>query len=86
MRESRRLLVVNNDVVIFDIPIIKLRLSVFELLINTDTLKKLAKRLEGLIDRTEDRVRFYVLCNACCQRIAILGTGKLSEGEDVYVY
>ncbi len=64
----------------------RIQFSVFELLIDTDTLKKLAKRLEGLIDRTEDSVRIYVLCNACCQRIAILGTGKLSEDEDVYVY
>jgi len=62
-----------------------IQFSVFELLIDTGTLKNLAAKLECLIDKKEDSIRIYVLCNACRQRITIIGTGNVCCDEDVYV-
>ena len=43
--------------------------SVFECLITKANLKKLKKQIEEIINKKEDNVRYYTLCQSCIQDI-----------------
>lgn len=64
----------------------RVQYSVFEMELEyTDQLTDLCQRLEQVIDRQEDGVRVYFLCQGCRAKIAILGQGQVYRDEDVYI-
>jgi len=50
--------------------------SVFECDLKPPVYREMVKRLAGLLDRSEDNVRIYHLCNADVGRIETLGVGR----------
>jgi CRISPR-associated protein Cas2 len=59
--------------------------SVFECNLTQEQLNSLKKRIESVIKIDEDNVRFYLLCDACKDKVLIVGQGILTEDEEVYV-
>ena len=61
--------------------------SVFECPQLTErNLLKLKDRIEGLIDHTEDSVRYYRQCKGCRQDCEVSGLGDLPEGQEFQVF
>ena len=51
--------------------------SVFECPnLSEEQFLKMKRRLEKLIEHTEDTVRFYMLCQGCLQKVEWIGTGS----------
>lgn len=61
--------------------------SVFEGVIADRRLEPLKRGIEKRIDRSEDSVRIYTLCERCVSGVEIIGTGVYVErgDEDVVV-
>jgi len=59
--------------------------SVFECLLEEGDLARLEATTLELIDRTEDKVRIYMLCGGCADRVRILGLGTETRDEETYV-
>jgi CRISPR-associated protein Cas2 len=51
--------------------------SVFECRLKRQDLKRLHKRLQALIRKEEDDVRFYLLCEQCVERIVPMGKAEV---------
>jgi len=56
--------------------------SVFEGIIPDRQLETLKRGIGSRIDRTEDTVRIYTLCQRCVSSVEIIGTGVLIEPAD----
>jgi CRISPR-associated protein Cas2 len=56
--------------------------SVFEGVIADARLESLKRGIEKRIDRAEDSVRIYTLCERCVSNVEIIGTGVYVERED----
>ena len=56
--------------------------SVFEGVIADRRLETLKRGIEKEIDREEDSVRIYTLCDRCVSSVEIIGTGVYIERED----
>ena len=59
--------------------------SVFECLLGEGDLARLGAAIAELIDRTEDRVRMYLLCGGCADRVRIIGLGTETRDEEAYI-
>ncbi|RMD57333.1 MAG: CRISPR-associated endonuclease Cas2 [Nitrospirae bacterium] len=59
--------------------------SVFECLLTQLELKKLRGELEGIIDRSEDNIRFYILCEKCIKNIENYGVEVISILDEVRI-
>lgn len=59
--------------------------SVFECELDESLYWKMKKRLESLIDREEDSIRYYFLCGRCVHNIEVSGLGVLREDEDLII-
>lgn len=59
--------------------------SVFECNLNSEQFQKLHQRIKSVIKEGEDNVRFYFLCQACVERVIIVGYGRLTEEVEVYI-
>jgi len=62
----------------------RVQYSVFECIMDDDALESLVKKL-GKIISDDDSVRIYDLCAKCEKSIRVLGTGKVTEDENVYI-
>ena len=56
--------------------------SVFEGVIPDRQLETLKRGIEARINREEDTVRIYALCDRCVASVEIVGTGVYIEEED----
>jgi len=57
---------------------VRVQKSVFECHLNEAELADLQKRLAGLIDETEDTIRYYGLCHKDSKGILIDGVGQVT--------
>jgi len=55
--------------------------SVFECDLNDDQYQRMKEGVEDLINRKEDRVRYYRLCKGCVSRVVISGWGEIEQDE-----
>ncbi len=62
----------------------RVQYSVFECIMDDAALENLLKRL-GEIIAGDDSVRIYELCAKCEKSIRVLGAGKITEDESVYI-
>jgi CRISPR-associated protein Cas2 len=58
--------------------------SLFECYLTEKEHLTLQARLEELLDEAEDRVRFYVLCEACLKKVETVGMEEPAE-DKVYI-
>jgi len=63
----------------------RVQYSVFECIMEKDTLLKLREELKKIIDETQDSIRFYFLCETCLKRIDITGTGEITKDLEFYI-
>ncbi len=63
----------------------RVQYSVFECILDKNLLDKMADRIDKIVVEKEDSVRIYCLCANCEREIKVIGKGKLSKNEDVYI-
>lgn len=63
----------------------RIQYSVFECNITNEQYLQLLKRITNIVLPEKDTVRFYRLCKECKEKIRIVGLGKVTEDEEVYV-
>lgn len=56
--------------------------SVFECHLDDGKFTEVKEALGKLINKKEDRIRFYAICQACMERIEVYGWGTVNEEED----
>ncbi|MBW1716792.1 MAG: CRISPR-associated endonuclease Cas2 [Deltaproteobacteria bacterium] len=59
----------------------RVQLSVFECDLNDDEYSRMKEGVEKLINKKEDRVRYYRLCKGCMERVVISGWGEIEQDE-----
>ena len=59
----------------------RVQLSVFECDLDDEQYHKMKDGVEGLIDKKEDRVRYYRLCKGCMSKVVISGWGEIEQDE-----
>ncbi len=59
----------------------RVQYSVFECELNEEQFEKMKQGVESIINKKEDRVRYYVICKACMKRIVISGWGEVPEDK-----
>jgi len=59
----------------------RVQYSVFECEISEEKFEEMKKGIEALINKKEDRVRYYPICKACIKRVVISGWGEIKEDE-----
>ena len=59
----------------------RVQYSVFECNIDEERFKRIKKGVENLINKREDKVRYYFICKACIKRVVISGWGEIEEDE-----
>ncbi len=60
----------------------RVQLSVFECDLDEETYRKMKRGVEGLIDKKEDRVRYYRLCRECVSRVVVSGWGEAPSDSE----
>ena len=63
----------------------RVQYSVFECNLDGGLLETMIFRIEKIVDQKEDSIRIYAICSACEKVIRIIGTGKITKDEDVYI-
>lgn len=55
----------------------RVQYSVFEVSA-TEKLSEIKERVNDLIDKKEDNIRFYLLCNGCKKKVKVIGKERAS--------
>jgi len=55
----------------------RVQLSVFECDISEEQFERMKEGIEELIDKNNDRVRYYKLCKSCIKNVKISGWGDI---------
>lgn len=59
----------------------RIQQSVFECDMDEAHYRRMKMGVEKLIDRDQDRVRYYRLCRLCLKRVVVSGWGEVREEE-----
>lgn len=60
----------------------RVQYSVFECEVKPGDVARLQRRLEAVIDKAVDDIRFYQLCETCIGKVVLLGKAKRHQHED----
>lgn len=63
----------------------RVQYSVFECEVRPADLERLKERLRTLVDKKQDDVRFYPLCESCLRKVTLLGKAELHRQQDYMV-
>jgi len=63
----------------------RVQYSVFEALLEEDKLGEMSNAVLSIIEKQEDSLRIYRLCEGCFKKIKLYGTGEISKDEDFYI-
>lgn len=63
----------------------RVQYSVFECILDSDLLKKMVGKIHKIISQEDDSVRVYAVCANCEGTMKIIGLGKMTKDEDVYI-
>ncbi|MEE9326664.1 MAG: CRISPR-associated endonuclease Cas2 [Cocleimonas sp.] len=63
----------------------RVQYSVFECHLDEGELEELKARLEAIINKKEDHVRYYGICNKDKSKILIDGSGSITRDNDYYM-
>ena len=59
----------------------RIQYSLFECDVDEEQYKRMKQGIEELINKKEDKVRYYRICRACMKRVVISGWGEIKEDE-----
>lgn len=62
----------------------RVQYSVFECIMDDMLREKMTSRLRKII-KEEDSIRIYTLCAKCEKTIMVLGSGKITKDENVFI-
>lgn len=63
----------------------RVQYSVFECILDGGLLDKMIFKINKIIVEESDSVRIYSLCAKCEGIIKIIGQGKVTKNEDIYI-
>ena len=63
----------------------RVQYSVFECILERDKIKRMVEAVNKLINKQEDSIRIYQLCDTCSRKIQVYGTGKITEDEEMFI-
>mgnify|MGYP000644209489 CR=1 FL=1 len=63
----------------------RVQYSVFECEVRPADLERLKERLRTLVDKKQDDIRFYPLCESCLRKVTLLGKAELHRQQDYMV-
>ncbi len=63
----------------------RVQYSVFECIITDQQLKEIKEKTKNIIDKENDSIRFYIICEACLKKIEIIGIGEVTKDMDFYI-
>jgi CRISPR-associated protein Cas2 len=63
----------------------RVQYSVFECQLDPPLFSRMVKALKALIDKEEDSVRIYQLCEGCVAKGLSLGKGGMFQKKDVFI-
>lgn len=63
----------------------RVQYSVFECILDGNLLNKMVARIKRIVLEKDDSVRVYSICANCERVIKVIGQGKVSKSEDVYI-
>ena len=63
----------------------RVQYSVFECELRARDLRELERRLRKLMNREQDDIRFYPLCEICLRKVQMLGKAERTEHEPYVV-
>lgn len=63
----------------------RVQYSVFECILDGAKLKEMKEEVLKIIDKNEDSVRFYAICEGCLKKLDIMGTGEIVSYADFYI-
>ncbi len=64
----------------------RVQYSVFECNLTEKQLLLLERRIEKIVNHKEDTVRIYRFCEACKDKLRIIGTGTFTTDADVFIF
>jgi len=59
--------------------------SVFECEVSSELYQKMRRRVERLVSKTDDSVRYYSLCQNCLSKVEICGLGEVRREKSLFV-
>ena len=59
--------------------------SLFECTLDEKEFLRMAKKVESVIDKKEDDIKIYHICNSCLQKVESHGKAVLNKEEQVIV-
>lgn len=62
----------------------RVQYSVFECIVDDKLLEKMKVKLSKIVSE-EDNIRIYALCGKCTSVVQVLGSGKITKDEKVYI-
>ncbi len=63
----------------------RVQYSVFECILERDKIKRMTETVNKLINKEEDSVRIYQLCDTCLRKIQVHGTGQVAKDEEMFI-
>jgi len=63
----------------------RVQYSVFECILEKDRVEKLIETVNKLINKQEDSVRIYQICDACLRKTRVCGVGKITEDREMFI-
>ncbi|MFB3787124.1 MAG: CRISPR-associated endonuclease Cas2 [bacterium] len=82
VRENRRRAKIANELKNYGQ---RVQYSVFECRVDADHDRKMREIIGKLISEEEDNLRYYCLCETCVQNVEIVGSGHITEDEDMWI-
>ena len=59
--------------------------SIFEVDVDAKLLGEMKQRIEDVIEKEEDSIKYFLLCEKCSARVSIIGLGAPSETVGDYL-
>lgn len=62
---------------------VRVQFSVFECMLKNSIFEEMMEKLSETLNKTEDSLRIYRICEACKNNIEIKGLGSVYEPKDI---
>lgn len=64
---------------------VRVQKSIFEVKVDEKRFKEMKKRVEETIEKEEDGVKYFPLCEKCAGTVEVIGQGVFVDPDEEYV-
>ncbi len=64
---------------------VRVQKSIFEVKVDEKRFKEMKKRVEEIIEKEEDGVKYFPLCEKCAGTVEVIGQGMYVDPDEEYV-